>query len=215
MRRILLPLFAFLVVPDLAAAQEIAVRRLTPREVPAAAARVGKIEAARQWRDRTGDNLLLLTRTDEVWAPDSDGNDARSREIHGYHYVREGGRYRLLWHTVDFERDCIVDIVLQYAPGSLQVTDVDRDGTAETSYVYQIACMGGVDPTGVKLIMHEGATKYAIRGSSDLRDYGGDYPPPTMNVDPALAREPALRAYAVAQWRRFIRTNRWPDEGAP
>ncbi len=109
-------------------------------------------------------------------------------------------------------KECIEDIFLDYAPESVQVTDVDHDGVAETSYVYWIACMGGVDPPDMKLILHEGAAKYAIRGMMDLRELGATYPAPEMHVEPALARQPALRAYAVGQWQRFVRWSAWNRE---
>lgn len=204
-----------LLAPRVAAAQEMAIRRIAPRDVPAGAAHRGKVEGARQWRDRLGENLLLLTRTDEREDADEDGNEARSRELYAYHYVREGAGYRLLWQTTDFVRECGLDIVLDFAPGSLQVTDVDRDGTAETSYVYTLACRGGVDPSSMKLILHEGATKYAVRGMTDMRGLGPGYPAPEMAMDAALQRIPALRAHAERQWRRFVRESATPAEGPP
>ena len=196
-------------------AQQIAADRVAPRDIPAGLSIVGNVEEARRWTDRNGQNLLVLARTEEVWGKDSLGNEARSREIHGYHYVRQGSGNRLLWQTVDFVRDCDVDIVLEYAPASVQVTDVDHDGIAETTYVYAIACMGGMDPAGMKLILHEGATKYAIRGFQDLRELGSEYPAPEMHVEPALATQPALREFAVAQWRRFVRYSAWQNKSAP
>lgn len=205
-----LPVLALLLAPRIVDAQQLEVRRLAPREVPRGVSVRGTVESARQWRDRLGDNLLVLTRTAEVW-----NGDERSREMYAYHYVREGGGYRLLWQTTDFVRDCPVDIVLDYVPGSLQVTDVDADGTAETSYVYFQACKGGVDPSGMKLILHEGAAKYAVRGSTDMRHLGPGYPPPEMRMDAALRQVPALRAYAERQWRRFVREPAATPEGEP
>lgn len=208
-------LLALLLAPAAAASQGIEVRRLAPRDVPRSVVYRGEVEGARQWRDRLGDNLLLLTRTDELPARDENGNDAKTRELYAYHYVREGTGYRLLWQTTDFIRACELDIVLHFKPGSLQVTDVDADGTAETSYVYTLACRGGVDPSSMKLILHEGETKYAIRGSTDMRGLGSEYPPPDMQVDAALARNSVLRAHAERQWRRFVRESGMPEEGPP
>ncbi len=193
-------------------AQQIAVQRLTAREIPAGLRIVGRVEGARRWTDRNGQNLLILTGTQSI---DSNGNPATDREIHGYHFVRQGAGYRLLWHTVDFVKECDLDLLLEYAPGSLQVTDVDRDGIAETTYVYRLGCRGGLDPLDLKLILHEGATKYAIRGFEDYREFGSEYPAPEMDVEPSLASQPALRAFAVAQWRRFVRPSAWEREGAP
>lgn len=193
-------------------AQRIAVQRLTAREIPAGLRTVGRVEAARRWTDRNGLNVLILTRTPETPSANA---DVRRRDIHGYHFVRQGAGYRLLWQTADYVDDCNLDISLNYAPRSLQVTDVDRDGVAETTYVYNLACRGGVDPPGMKLILHEGATKYAIRGDQDYREFGREYPAPEMHVDASLSSQPALRAFAVAQWRRFVRPSAWRREGPP
>jgi hypothetical protein len=202
-------LIALVLVPACLEAQDIPARRLTAREVPAGLAVRGVVEAGRRWRDENGENVLLLTRTREAWT-----GDVRAREIHAYHYVRSGAAYRLLWHATDFIRECPVDVMLEYAPGSLRITDVDADGVAETSFVYALACHGGVDPATLKLILHEGATKYAIRGTTDLRSLAPGYPPPEMRLDPTLARAPSLRALAERQWRRFVRQPQWP-KGAP
>lgn len=198
-----------------AAAQQPAVQRLAARDVPAGLGIVGRVEAARRWTDRGGRNLLVLTRTEETRRIEPDGDAARSREVHAYHFVQGGTAYRLLWQTVDFVRDCDLDIVLDYAPGSLQVTDVDRDGVAETSYVYGLACRGGVDPPDMKLILHEGAAKYALRGFQDFRELGAGYPAPEVRADASLASQPALRDFAMAQWRRFVRYSAWQREGPP
>jgi hypothetical protein len=217
MRRLLTISIALFLIPAASAAQDVAARRLAAGQVPPAVRFAGRFEAGRQWRDRNGENLLLLTRTPEKWAPAPNelSSDGRGRELHAYHYLRDGAGYRLLWHTVDFIRQCEVDVTLRFAPGSLRITDVDADGIAESSFIYSLGCHGGVDPMDLKLILHEGATKYAIRGFTDLRELSRDYPAPKWTLDPALARNPALRAFAERQWRRFVRDRRWPDEDVP
>jgi hypothetical protein len=208
---------ALVLASHAAQAQALAVRALTPRQVPAGVAFAGRVEAARAWTDRTGENLLLVSRTPRVVtpAPHPEEDPRAAREIHAYHYVRQGTGYRLLWQTVDFVRDCEFDLLLQLVPGSLQVSDVDANGVAETSYAYLLTCTSDVSPPEMKLILHEGAAKYAIRGLTDLRAFGPEYPPPTMNVDAALRREPTLLAFAERQWRRFVRLRTWPSDDAP
>lgn len=206
---------ALILAPAAAQAQAMAVRVLASRQVPAGVAFAGRVEAARQWTDRTGENLLLLTRTPEVPTPDGSNDDARDRELHAYHYVRQGAGWRLLWQTRDFVRDCPWDVVLSFVPGSLQVSDADRDGVAETAFVYRLACRSDVSPGDVKLIMHQGATKYAIRGTGDMRYLGSGYPAPQMRIDPALAANPALRAAAVRLWNRCVREPAEEETGAP
>ncbi len=204
-------LLALLLFPMSLAAQDIAARRLAVRQVPAGVAYRGEVKAGRQWRDRLGENLLLLTNTGRVATPDASalGDSVVSMDIHAYHYVRSGAAYRLLWHSVDYMPRCdsALDSHLDFAPGSLRITDVDADGTAETSFVYLDMCAEGM---GMKLIMHEGATKYAIRGTTES---AWTPPPAMMEIDPSFTRVPALRAFAVRQWRRFARSE--GGEGPP
>lgn len=201
-----------------ATAQQVSVQRLSARDVPAGVSIAGAFKAARRWTDRNGENLLILTRSADVGDSTlvrSGGEVIWSSEIHGYHFVGRGAGYRLLWQTIDFVRECPYDIFLDYAAGSLQVTDADRDGVAETTYVYNVDCMSDLSPAKMKLILHEGATKYAIRGTQDLRAVSADYPAPAMQVDPSLASRPLLRAFAVAQWQRFVVYSAWTSREAP
>jgi hypothetical protein len=58
-----------------------------------------------------------------------------------------------------------------------------------------------VSPAAGKLIMHEGAQKYAARGTSRPRGapQGGE-----MRLDDAFSRAPRpFAAFAGEQWRRF------------
>jgi len=56
------------------------------------------------------------------------------------------------------------------------------DGITEISIPYVSICRGGMDPGVMKLIMYEGNTKYALRGSTSImckseHHYGGEYKP--------------------------------------
>ncbi|HEU0015081.1 MAG TPA: hypothetical protein VFQ45_15435 [Longimicrobium sp.] len=196
-----------------ASAQRIQSHAVSARDVPREAAYEGKLELARRWTDRLGENLLLLTRTNEFPSRGCEEyqDPCSDREIYGYHYVRRGGAYTLLWQTTDFERDCDFDLVLQYRPEGVAITDLDADGIAESTYVYMHTCTSDVSPNGMKLIMHEGAEKYAIRGSADISDgIGEEYGRGSMAVDPAFNRAPAaFREFAVRHWRRFERQASW------
>ncbi len=193
----------------------MAARTLTRREIPAGVVHRGEFQGARRWTDRTGDNIVLLTRTREVVVERGEQDPAKSREIYAYHYVRQSAGWRLLWQTRDYVSGCEFDLVLHFAPGSLRVTDVDRDGIAETSYVYFATCTSDVSPSSLKVILHEGAAKYGIRGTTDLRPLDRAYPAPEKQVDPALARLPALRALAERQWRRYVRQTTFEEGGPP
>ena len=46
----------------------------------------------------------------------------------------------------------------------MTITDLDADSIAETTVQYKLACSSDVSPALMKLVMHEGETKYALRG---------------------------------------------------
>lgn len=203
-------LLSLVLAPAICAAQGIESRTIQPRAIPAAATYTGNLVAARSWTDAHGENLLILTRTNDVPSrnPEVDGRDA---ETYAYHYVRRGTGYELLWRTTDFIRECQEDLTLEVSPETIAITDLDADGTAETTFMYILACRGGLDPCAMKLIMHEGATKYAIRGSTDLsEELRDEYARSTMSIDPSLADGPAtFLQFAVRHWKRFERESWW------
>jgi len=197
------------------AQRQVASRAVEARSLPRAVAYRGDVVAARQWTDRMGDNLLVITKTSCLTpGGESETGWCGDYETYAYHYVRRPAGWTLLWRTTDSVRECGEDVTLDLDPRTVSVTDLDADGVAETTFLYLLACRGGVDPAGMKLIMHEGAAKYAIRGSTDMsREYGARARS-EMNVDPSFNRAPpAFRAFAVAQWNRWIREDRWHPFG--
>ncbi|HET6229686.1 MAG TPA: hypothetical protein VFE05_06350 [Longimicrobiaceae bacterium] len=97
---------------------------------------------------------------------------------------------------------CDFDLTAGFEPGSLAVTDLDRDGVAETSFLYVLACRSDVSPAVLKLIMHEGAAKYAIRGTTRPKGAGAGG---EMRPDAAFRTAPAaFLAFARHQWARFV-----------
>jgi hypothetical protein len=184
------------------------------RALPAGAAYRGNVVAARRWTDGLGDNLLILTRTDAFdhkpcgW--DYCGND---QELYAYHYVQRDSGLTLLWRTTDFIRECDVDMTVRMGHQTLEITDLDADGVAESTFLYILACRGDVSAPSMKLIMHEGAQKYAIRGTMD-EDARMPYARLSeMRMDPSFENAPtSFRTFAVAHWKKFTAYSAWPDE---
>ena len=136
----------------------------------------------------------------------------------GAHVVRfqfDAGRERLdvvhtvgkktVWSAKDFNKDCEFDRTFEVVEGSVQLTDLDDDGEPEISFIYRVGCRSDVSPITVKLLMYEGATKYALRGGSRERVgenefMGGDFTP-----DPAFDKAPAkFLEFAKAQWKKLV-----------
>lgn len=159
----------------------------------------GKIVASAKWTDNNGENYIIVTETEEK----NQNADNRMKEMFAYQYTVNGDELKQQWKINDFIKDCPVDITLQYMPKSLSVTDLNKNGIAETTFLYRMSCKGDVSEDDMKLMMHEGETKYAIRGSMKLKmageTYGGK-----MNVDASFDKAPKeFLDYAKEQWNKF------------
>lgn len=167
-------------------------------KIPSSVKYDGKIVAGARWEDKNGQNLLIVCET-EIRSK----GDERSKELFAYQYVINGEDSKMLWKVNDFVKDCPLDLTLSLIPGSVTVTDINKDGIAENTFLYRMSCRGDVSPDDMKLIMHEGQNKYAIRGERillmDGQKYGG-----TMNTDPSFNKAPSgFFAYAREQWKKF------------
>ncbi len=70
-----------------------------------------------------------------------------------------------MWKISDAEQDSPLDLAVAFIKGSLAITDLDKDGMAETTVQYKLACRSDVSPAQMKLILHEDTVKYALRGT--------------------------------------------------
>lgn len=141
-------------------------KRLTARQVPTELKLPGKLLEAWQWQDANGDNVLLISRTpvqpeakpkalDEEW----------HTELYARQFIYRNGHYQELWRLYDANRYCWGDIELGPLAKATTITDLDSNGVSETTLVYKISCRTDVSPAQMKLVMHEGTKKYALRGS--------------------------------------------------
>lgn len=159
----------------------------------------GTIIAMAKWKDALGDNVVFVTETSEVTSEDS-----RSKELFGYHYIIDKDGVEQLWKINDFVKDCPLDLTLRYMDRSLEITDLDSNGTAESSFLYRLACKGDVSSDDMKLLMHEGKEKYAIRGIMDITLNGEPFQKGEMNIDPSYKNAPEVFSeYSKARWDKF------------
>jgi hypothetical protein len=156
-------LFFLLLCSNLLTGQPVfSAKKVLTSEIPAAIKYKGKIQEAWKWKDSLGENWFLLTATDIIWIKN---NDEQTKQLFAYHYCKKDTGYRLLWKLNDLIQQCPVDIVVESIKGATSITDIDKDGIAETTLLYKLACRGDVSPADMKLIMHEDSVKYALRGS--------------------------------------------------
>lgn len=182
-----------------------------PEALPPGADVTGDVVDGARWRDANGENVVVLVETGEFPAAGVCEIDhpCRDAEVRAYHFARNGAAWKRLWLVTDFERTCAWDLTARFLKGSLSVTDLDHDGVGESTFLYTLTCTSDVSPSTLKLIMHEGGAKYAIRGTTDVSSMIGgvsEYSGGERNIDPAFGRAHARqRSYALAQWERFVK----------
>lgn len=138
----------------------------TAADIPASIKVKGVMQEVWKWNDNLGENLLILSQVApyDDKAKDQYGEEGQTAELHAFHYAKKEGDFRQVWMMSDAEKACPFDITCQYIKDAVTVTDLDADGLAETKVQYRITCRSDVSPSTMKLVMHEGETKYALRG---------------------------------------------------
>ena len=174
-----------------------------PKVLPKDAKFQGKIVTGARWRDLKGENILLLTQTGKF---PTRGKCAEDRcfnaDVYAYHYVKHDDTVSLLWKLKDYQRNCPFDLYAGFLDESLSITDLDSDGIAESTFLYKLSCRSDVSPARLKLIMHEGAAKYAIRGTTKMPNgYGGG----ERAVDRAFDKaDTTLRTFCINKWNQYV-----------
>lgn len=64
----------------------------------------------------------------------------------------------------DFIEDCPVDFNINFIKDSFSITDIDNNGIKEISFLYELACQGGIGPIKMKSVLIEGSKKHLVRG---------------------------------------------------
>lgn len=149
-------------------AQKIEPVKGTATDVPATIRLKGAVQEVWKWKDNLGENLLITTIVmpyEDKKVSETYGEEGKSAELYAFHYVKkEDGQYRQVWMITDAEKGCPFDLTCEFLKNAISITDLDADGLAETTVQYKLACRSDVSPALMKLIMHEGETKYALRG---------------------------------------------------
>jgi len=188
----------------LSAHAQLRVSPLAPAAVPATLKHAGRVVQAVRYTDRTGTYTVLATQAGPRSAASTEMDDAQRADLYAYQYPATGTAPT--WQVHDFVTDCPLDLQASFRPKGLTVTDLNQNGTAEVWLVYRTVCRGDVSPSIQKIIMYEGARKYAVRGTSRIeiksQSYGegGSY-----TFDAALQAAPAaFRQHAAQLWKQHV-----------
>lgn len=147
----------------------LTIEKIDSTQFPASIKYEGFIKNAVRWKDKLGDNIVITTETgyhiNKKFTHETEGSDA---ELFAYHFIISGNEVKQTWRVYDYISDCPVDIVASFVKNTFQVTDLDKNGIAETWLMYKTVCHGDVSPSDMKIIMYEGNTKYAMRGENKV-----------------------------------------------
>lgn len=162
-------------------------------QLPAGVKVEGAPMAVERFTDKTGEHVVIITETTVT-----DGTKA----LYGYQFVKKGAAWSQLWKTQDYVKSCELDLVLSYVEGSLAISDLDDDGEKESLFAYTQTCTGDVSPLDLKVLMHEGATKYAVRGKTRVKVGENEYAGGESKPDGFDKAPPAFLKAAMAVFKK-------------
>ncbi len=159
-----------------------------------------QLKRAKKWHDVSGENWLVLY---ETGAYIEKGQSNSSAKLSAVLYQKTDSGFVTKWKMMDQISNCELDIVCAFYDDHLTITDLDSNGLAEITMVYALSCKGDVSPNEKKLLMYEGAQKYAIRGE-ELMLLQKDTIGGSWKADTAFSNAPkAFLTYAVEHWDKF------------
>lgn len=175
-------------------------KSLSTSDAPANVKFKGEVSSVYSFSDKEGKHLIVVAETGEFKSPGKDKSaDMRDKEMYVHHFVEKNGTYTETWKAQDYIRDCEFDLILDMRPESMEVTDLDNDGIGEISFAYFLACISDVSPYDMKLLMYEGTTKYALRGTAKLVEIKSTY-----TIDAALkSASKVFLDFAKKKWMLF------------
>jgi hypothetical protein len=172
----------------------------------------GEFLCAYEWIDSLGDNYLILSQSkitksnSALKAKEGDIEfDNTDKEIYAIQYIISDSII-ILWKLLDYVKDCSFDLTVDYLTQKPIIADLDKNGICEVWLVYWLGCRSDVSPLEMKLIMHIGKEKYAIRGNRMIR-YGegpDEIAGGEMRVDEALKKLPkVILDYSLSLWKKY------------
>lgn len=170
----------------------------------------GNIVTGKRWKDNNGENIIIICTTREKETKDKYGESVLTKEIYAYNYANAGKGFAQLWKMYDFVNECPFDITLEYKENSLSLTDIDKDEIAEITFMYMSDCRSDVSPSGLKLLMYENKTKYALRGVTRIdiegeEGFSGIHEGGTYETDKSFNSAPAgFLDFAKSHWQKYM-----------
>ena len=169
----------------------------------------GGIENAIAWKDKNGYNAVFWVNKnrDDFPALRFSGKEAEG-VLRAYHYTAEDANSQLLWEMKDYEDLCDFDLVTDFRYPSVELTDLDKDGFAEVTFMYTLGCVSDVSPLELKLMLYENGKKYALRGRTRMPERivigGEEFSKSNYKIDPAFEKAPqSFLEFAKKHWKMY------------
>lgn len=185
------------------------VKEIQEAEVPQGVSRKGSFAFAFTWNDKLGVNTVVVCTTGVKDSPKKvRGEAVQDIDMYAYHLVqsRPGAKAKLLWQITDGVHQCQFDELLDVPKNAFRLSDLNKNGIAESWLYYTLTCTSDVSPKGAKLIMHEKAAKYAVRGTETMITVAGGtrerfVDKGTMKM--SMPKNKAFQKYAKALWEEL------------
>ena len=189
-----------LILAAQAASAQIKVVKLSEKDVPKNMKFEGGFEQAMQYTDKEGTHVVITSE-----AVGGDDEDQRTGYVYAYNYLEVGSGVKLVWKLYDYTATCGEDVEAEFEPNTFSISDFNHNGIAEVWLMYFDACKGDVSPSELKVIMHEGIKKYAMRGTTRVKVNATDHVGGSYAFDDAFNAAPAaFREYAKQLWKKNV-----------
>lgn len=167
-----------------------------PQAIPSALKMKGKIENGLRWIDRAGENYLLFSTVTK------EKSDLSSIYLYATHYLVKSDQVKVVRTLKDREESCEFNNNAGFDKKSFGVTDLDKNGLGETTFIYTLGCTNDPSPNDAKLALLEHGKKYMIRGEATVIFPGGMKVGGTYKVDPLLLKAPnVFLEHALSRWK--------------
>lgn len=157
----------------------------------------GEFKKGLRWMDQLGENTVFIS-TKET---------KESVEFWVEHFLKnKKGKWERHYQFTEKMTNCDDVWTLEPIEEALTVSDLNKDGIGEFTFLYKKECAKEAAPIPTFLYLVENKTEYLMSGSTQLllengEKQGGDY-----EVPAALSEHsPAQAQYAELLWKRFVR----------
>jgi hypothetical protein len=200
-------IFIFLAFSALHLSAQITTTTLSAAQLPKTLSIKGNLIKGLKWNDKNGENWLILTQTGAFKSKNQNADNTDiinyDTELYAYLFIKTGSSFKQVWRVTDFVRECPLDMKADFVPDAIEVTDLDKNGLAESWLLYRTYCKSDVSPSTQKLIMYENTKKYAIRGETKIKMgsemYGGQ-----INIDDNFKLgNKIFMNFAKQKWEKF------------